>query len=144
MRDKVWWRYKKGHQYILMFEELFFRSIYFWLLNFNLFFNYFDKKSGFWIGFYWFFRYALANILLIIGAKKEIKVLLWVWILFTLGFIIWSFTLVTITCIISWKRIPNELELNFQVSVMFGYDTTPNFVAGVAVAQIANFAICAW
>jgi len=32
----------------------------------------------------------------------------------------------------------------FQVSVMFGYDTTPNFVAGVAVAQIANFAVCAW
>ena len=29
------------------------------------------------------------------------------------------------------------------VSIMFGYDTTPNFVAGVAVAQIVNFAICA-
>ena len=26
---------------------------------------------------------------------------------------------------------------------MFGYDTTPNFVAGVAVAQVVNFAICA-
>jgi hypothetical protein len=26
---------------------------------------------------------------------------------------------------------------------MFGYDTTPNFIAGVAVAQIFNFAICA-
>ncbi len=27
---------------------------------------------------------------------------------------------------------------------MFGYDTTPGFVVGVAIAQLFNFAIMAW
>ena len=67
-------------------------------------------------------RYALANILLIIGARKEIKLLLLVWMLFSVGFLIWSFVL---------------------VSIMFTYDTTPGFVIGLAVAQLANFAIMA-
>jgi len=66
--------------------------------------------------------YALVNILLIVGAKKEIKSLILLWIFFTLGFLIWSFVL---------------------VSIMFSYDTTPNFVAGVGVAQLCNFCICA-
>lgn len=35
------------------------------------------------------FRYALANLLLIIGAKKEIKLLVLLWIVFTVGFLIW-------------------------------------------------------
>jgi len=64
--------------------------------------------------------YAIVNLLLIIGAKKEIKILLLLWIAATLVFIIWTFVL---------------------VSVMFGYDSTPNFVAGVAVAQLCNFMV---
>ena len=40
--------------------------------------------------------YALVNILLIIGAKKGIKVLVILWILFTLGFLVWSFVLISI------------------------------------------------
>ena len=35
------------------------------------------------------YRYALANLLLIIGAKKEIKLLVLLWIVFTVGFLIW-------------------------------------------------------
>ena len=65
-------------------------------------------------------RYALVNLLLVIGAKKEIKILVLVWIAFTIGFLIWSFVL---------------------VSIMFGYDTTPGFVAGVGIAQLFNFII---
>lgn len=65
--------------------------------------------------------YALINVLLIIGAKKEIKLLILLWILFTVGFLIWSFVL---------------------VSIMFSYDTTAGFVSGIAVAQLFNFAIC--
>ena len=60
--------------------------------------------------------------LLIIGARKEIKLLLLIWLLFSIGFLIWSFVL---------------------VSIMFTYDTTPRFVVGVAIAQLANFAIMA-
>ena len=67
-------------------------------------------------------RYALVNLLLIVGAKKEIKSLILLWIFFTLGFLIWSFVL---------------------VSIMFSYDTTPNFVAGVGMAQLCNFCISA-
>ena len=43
--------------------------------------------------------------------------------IWTLVFIIWTFVL---------------------VSVMFGYDSTPNFVAGVAVAQLCNFMVNLW
>ena len=68
------------------------------------------------------FRYALVNLCLIIGALKEIRSMLLVWIAFTVGFLALSFTL---------------------VSVMFSYDTTPNFVGGVAIAQLSNFAILA-
>ena len=63
------------------------------------------------------------NVLLIIGARKEIKFLLLLWILFTVGFLIWSFVL---------------------ISIMFAYDTTPGFVAGLAVAQLVNFVACSW
>jgi hypothetical protein len=66
--------------------------------------------------------YALVNLFLIIGSLKEIRSLLVLWIAFTVGFLVWSFVL---------------------VSVMFAYDTTPNFVGGVAIAQLTNFAICA-
>jgi len=66
--------------------------------------------------------YALVNVCLILGAAKEIRSLLILWIAFTLGFLLWTFAL---------------------VSVMFAYDTTPNFVGGVAVAQLSNFAVCA-
>ncbi len=66
--------------------------------------------------------YALANVLLIIGAKKEIKTLLIQWILFTVAFLIWSFVL---------------------VSVMLTYDTTPGFVVVLALAQIFNFVLMA-
>ena len=84
-------------------------------------------------------RYALVNILLIIGAKKDIKILVVLWLLesthalvsnepipecqplqFTLGFLIWSFVL---------------------VSIMLTYDTSPGFVAFIALAQLLNFAV---
>ena len=68
-----------------------------------------------------FVRYAFVNLLLVLGAIKEIKLLVIVWIFSTLGFLIWSFAL---------------------VSIMFAYDTTPGFVAGVAIAQLFNFTIC--
>ena len=48
--------------------------------------------------------------------------MLLLWIAFTVSFLALSFTL---------------------VSVMFSYDTTPNFVGGVAIAQLSNFAILA-
>ena len=64
--------------------------------------------------------YALVNLLLVIAARKEIKILVLLWIAFTVGFLIWSFVL---------------------VSIMFGYDTTPGFVAGVGIAQLFNFII---
>jgi len=64
--------------------------------------------------------YALVNILLIIGAKKDIKILVVLWLLFTLGFLIWSFVL---------------------VSIMLTYDTSPGFVAFIALAQLLNFAV---
>ena len=60
---------------------------------------------------------------LIIGAIKEIRSLLLLWIAFTVGFLIWTFVL---------------------VCVMFAYDTAPDFVGGVAIAQLSNFAICSW
>ena len=69
-----------------------------------------------------YFRYALVNVCLILGALKEVRSLLLLWIGFTIGFLLWTFAL---------------------VSVMFAYDTTPDFVGGVAVAQLSNFAICA-
>lgn len=89
----------------------------------------------------------MVNILLIIGAKKDIKILVVLWLLesihicyeprtsrritriaciscqplqFTLGFLIWSFVL---------------------VSIMLTYDTSPGFVAFIALAQLLNFAI---
>jgi len=64
--------------------------------------------------------YALVNLLLVIAARKEIKILLLLWIAFTVGFLIWSFVL---------------------VSIMFGYNTTAGFVAGVGIAQLFNFII---
>ena len=67
-----------------------------------------------------FFRYALINLLLVIAARKEIKSLVLLWIAFTVGFLIWSFVL---------------------VSIMFGYNTTAGFVAGVGIAQLFNFII---
>ena len=60
---------------------------------------------------------------LIIGSLKEIRSLLLLWIAFTVGFLIWTFVL---------------------VAIMFTYDTTPNFVGGVAIAQLSNFAISGW
>ena len=68
-------------------------------------------------------RYSLINLCLIIGSLKEIRSLLLLWIAFTVGFLIWTFVL---------------------VAIMFTYDTTPNFVGGVAIAQLSNFAICGW
>ena len=68
-------------------------------------------------------RYSLINLCLIIGSLKEIRSLLLLWIAFTLGFLIWTFVL---------------------VAIMFTYDTTPNFVGGVAIAQLSNFAISGW
>ena len=58
--------------------------------------------------------------MLVIAARKEIKILLLLWIAFTVGFLIWSFVL---------------------VSIMFGYNTTAGFVAGVGIAQLFNFII---
>jgi hypothetical protein len=57
-----------------------------------------------------------------IGAKKSMRPLLLLWLLFTLGFLIWSFVL---------------------VSVMFAYNTSPGFVAFVALSQLLNFCILA-
>ena len=65
--------------------------------------------------------YALANVLLIVGAKREISMLVLPWLFATVGFLIWSFVL---------------------VSVMFAWDTTSGFVGGVACAQLVNFALC--
>ena len=68
-----------------------------------------------------FDRYALANILLIIGAKRETPMMVLVWLVATVGFLIWSFVL---------------------VAIMFAWDTTSRFVGGIAMAQLINFAIC--
>ena len=73
-----------------------------------------NKKHG-------YFRYALANVMLIMGAKLEVPLLILPWLLTTVGFLIWSFVL---------------------VSVMFAWDTTSGFAGGVAVAQLINFAVC--
>merc|ERR1712012_765298 len=53
--------------------------------------------------------YALANILLLIGAKRESPKLIIPWLVATVGFLIWTFAL---------------------VAAMFAWDTTSGFVGG--------------
>ena len=50
-----------------------------------------------------FLRYGFANVLLIIGAVKEIRVLLIIWVVATLAVLVWEFVL---------------------LSILFSYDTT--------------------
>ena len=48
-------------------------------------------------------RYGFANVLLILGAVREIKVMLLVWLVATLAALVWEFVL---------------------LSILFSYDTT--------------------
>merc|ERR1712025_1536661 len=62
--------------------------------------------------------YALANVLLILGALKEVRFLLIIWLVATVILIIWEFTL---------------------LSILFTFDTTVGFVVSLAILQLLNF-----
>jgi len=64
--------------------------------------------------------YGFANVLLILGAVKEIRILLVLWTLTTIVALIWGFVL---------------------LSILFSYDTTVGFVVGMAVMQILGFSV---
>ena len=66
------------------------------------------------------FRYGFANVLLILGAVKEIRILLVLWTLTTIVALIWGFV---------------------PLSILFSYDTTVGFVVGMAVMQILGFSV---
>ncbi|XP_023325129.1 uncharacterized protein LOC111698890 [Eurytemora carolleeae] len=66
--------------------------------------------------------YGLANVLLIIGAWKDLKVLLLVWIVATIITLIWEFVL---------------------LAILFSYDTTIGFVLVLAILQLLNFCFTA-
>jgi len=67
--------------------------------------------------------YSLANILLIIGALKEIKILLLIWIAGTLITLIWEFVL---------------------LAIIFAYTTAIEFVLTLALLQVLNFTVLAY
>merc|ERR1711997_225260 len=64
--------------------------------------------------------YGFANVLLILGAVREIRLMLVVWMLATLTALVWEFVL---------------------LSILFSYDTTVGFVVGLAVMQLIGFSV---
>jgi len=64
--------------------------------------------------------YGLANVILIIGAVKEIRILLIIWGVATLAALVWEFVL---------------------LSILFTYDTTVGFVLTLAILQLVGFSV---
>eukprot|EP00090_Calanus_glacialis_P019287 TRINITY_DN29659_c0_g1_i1.p1 TRINITY_DN29659_c0_g1~~TRINITY_DN29659_c0_g1_i1.p1 ORF type:complete len:209 (-),score=46.39 TRINITY_DN29659_c0_g1_i1:191-817(-) len=64
--------------------------------------------------------YSFANVLLIMGAVKEIRILLVIWVVSTLVALVWEFVL---------------------LSILFSYDTTVGFVLTLAILQLVGFSV---
>ena len=67
--------------------------------------------------------YALINLLLIIGAVKEIRGLLLVWLVATVIALVWEFVL---------------------LSILFSFDTTVGFVLTLSVLHLFNFVLLSY
>ena len=67
--------------------------------------------------------YGLANVLLVLGAVKEIRALLLVWLAATVISLVWNFVL---------------------LSILFSYDTTVGLVLTFAVLHLVNFIVVSY